>query len=195
VHPRPRLGELLVQTGYITSAQLEGALQDQLSWGGRLGQNLLDHGLIDEQTLAAAIARQFQLRVVDLERTPPPEDVTRLVPVSIAERYGLVAIAIARARGRIVVACVDPTNNDAMREVRRATGLIPEACVATATQIDRVVRQHYYGEADPVPSLDPHLDVTRGARARSSGDGDRLEGVERRLDDLLGLVQKDRGSG
>jgi hypothetical protein len=194
VHDRPRLGELLVQTGCITPAQLEGALRDQLSWGGRLGQNLLDHGLIDERALAVAIARQLRLRVVDLERTPPPEDVTRLVPVSIAERYGLVAIAVARARGRLVVACSDPTNNDAMREVRRATGLVPDACVATATQIDRVIREHYYGESDPGPSPDPKLDVTRALIARDPEDDDeRLEGLERRLDNILDWVQRDRG--
>jgi type IV pilus assembly protein PilB len=192
VHDRPRLGEFLVASGYITPDQLQLALREQSSWGGRLGQNLVDQGIIDERTLAAAIARQLYLHVADLERTPPPVDVVRLVPVSIAERYGLVALAVSRERGKILVACVDPTSNDGMREVRRATGLIPVACVATASQIDTVIRRCYYGDAGPNPSPDPQLDVTRGAIAEEPEGARRLEGVERRLDKLLDLVQNRR---
>ena len=186
---RPRLGELLVQAGYLTQAQLEAALREQSSWGGRLGQNLVDAGLINETALASAIARQLRLRVVDLDLAPPPEDVTRLVPVSIAERYGLVAISVARMTGRILVACVDPTNNDAMREVRSATGLIPEACVATASQIERVVRHHYYGDAGPIPTPDPNLHVTVSV----AREPNPYEELARGLDSLLELVRKDGG--
>jgi hypothetical protein len=190
VHDRPRLGELLVRAGCITPAQLQVALREQSSWGGRLGQSLVDQGLIDEGTLAAAIARQLYLCVVDLDRFPPPQTVTRLVPVTTAEQFGL--IPVAREPGRIVVACVDPTNNEAMREVLRTTGLLPVVCVATASQIDRAIRRHYYGEADPRPTPHPHLDRTGNALAAGGGESDRLKGLEQRLDRLLDLVREQR---
>lgn len=192
VHDRPRLGEFLVASGCITSAQLEVALREQSSWGGRLGQALLDAGFIDERMLANALARQLYLQVADLDRFPPPDDVARLVPVNIAERYGLVAVAVSRERGKILVACADPTSNDAMREVRRATGLVPVACVSTASQIDRATRRCYYGETGPAASPDPHLHVTRAAITPVPQREQRLEGVERRLDQLLDLVQRTR---
>lgn len=193
VHDRPRLGEFLVAAGHITPAQLQLALSDQSSWGGRLGQNLVDQGLIDDRTLAATIARQLNLHFVDLELTPPHEDVVRLVPVWAAERWGLVGVMRSSDGGRILVACVDPTSNEAMREVRRTTGLAPVACVSTASQIERVVRRCYYGEADPEPTPDPHLHVTRRRIAREEvapehEGGERISGLERRLDRLLDLV-------
>jgi len=197
VHDRPRLGEFLVAAGCITPAQLQLALREQSSWGGRLGQNLVDHGFINERTLAAAIARQLSLRFVDLDATPPQDDVVRMLPVWIAERYGVVGAALSTDGGQILVACVDPTINDAMREVRRVTGLAPVACVATASQIDRVVRRSYYGETDPDPSPDPQLHVTRRRIAREEAEehpdgGARIAGLERRLDRLLDLVQDRR---
>jgi hypothetical protein len=190
---RPRLGEFLVAAGCITRAQLQLALREQSSWGGRLGQNLVDQGFIDEGTLAGAIARQLSLHYIDLERTPPQLDAVRLVPLWLAERYGIVGVLLPPDGGRIFVACVDPTNNEAMREVRRVTGLVPLPCVATASQIDRVVRCVYYGEVDPEPSPDPNLHLTLRRVAREPQDeapegAARLAGVERRLDQLLDLV-------
>lgn len=195
VHDRPRLGELLVADGCITPEQLDAALREQSSWGGRLGQSLVDGGLIDERTLAGAIARQLHLPVADLDRTSPPDDVHRLVPVALAERYGLIPVGVARERARIVIACVDPTSNDAMREVRRTTGLIPEVCVATASEIDRAIRRHYYGEDEPIPTPSPHLDVTRRTLAPQPAPGDRFDGLERRLDRLLDMVKRDEAAG
>jgi hypothetical protein len=197
VHDRPRLGEYLVATGHLTPAQLQLALREQSSWGGRLGQNLVAQGAIDERTLATAIATQLYLRFVDLERTPPHPDVVRLIPVWVAERYGVLGVVLSSDRRQILVACVDPTSNDALYEVRRATGLLPVACVATASQIDRVVRRCYYGESDPGPSPDPNLHVTRHRIGRAELEeaaegGARLAGLEKRLDRLLDLVEDKR---
>lgn len=194
VHDRPRLGEFLVGAGRITPAQLQAALDEQAAWGGRLGQNLIDQGLIDERALADALARQLYLRIVDLDRTPPGDDAVRLLPVWLAERYGLIALAVSRERSKILVACADPTGNDGLREVRRVTGLVPVACIATPTQIDRATRRWYYGETDPAPSPDPHLHLTR-ARLLDAPDvpdaARRLEGLERRLDTLLDLIRRE----
>jgi len=175
----------------ITQAQLDEALREQSSWGGRLGQNLVDAGIIDEHALASAIAWQLGLPVVDLDRTPPSHEAARLVPVLLAERYGVVALAADRAEGRILVACIDPTSNEAMREVRRTTGLIPQACVTTASQIDRAVRRIYYGESEPIPTPDPRLDVRRRA-ITASEKAEALDGLSRRVETLLDLLRRDQ---
>jgi len=158
----PRLGDYLVGAGVITSAQLERALQEQSSWGGRLGQNLLTLGFIDERRLAAAVARHLGLPAVDLDRAKLPADVARMLPLETAERYGLMPLGVRQKEGRLLIACLDPTDAGAIAAAARASGLIPEVHVATAAAIDRAIRHYYYGEAASTPSPgDPRFTVTR----------------------------------
>jgi type IV pilus assembly protein PilB len=161
-HLRPRLGDLLVDARIITREQLDLALREQTSWGGRLGQNLLSLGFVDEARLATAIAAQLGLPTVDLDRARFPADVTQLLPLEVAERYGLMPLGSRPVEGRLLVACFDPTNNEAVSAARRASGFIPELHVATASSIDRAIRRVYYGDPVPTPTpVAPWYTVTR----------------------------------
>jgi len=158
----PRLGDYLVGAGVITQAQLDRALQEQTSWGGRLGQNLLTLGYIDERRLAAAVARHLGLPAVDLDRARLPADVSRLLPLELVEQYGLMPLGSRPREGRMLIACMDPTDTRAISAAAKASGMIPEVHVATATSIDRAIRRYYYGEAAPTPTPgDPRFTVTR----------------------------------
>jgi type IV pilus assembly protein PilB len=193
---RPRLGEALVAAGVISREQLERALAEQSSWGGLLGQNLLALGYVGEPELAVAIANQFDLPLADLERAPPSEADTKLLPVTLAERYGVVSIGVVPAEGRILIACFDPTNNEAMSEVRRATGLVPEPAVATPSQIEAVIRRNYYGETTPSDGLDPRLSVTRTVATASEGiPRERLPGSRDLVVRLVDLIEPGRHGG
>ena len=55
---RSRLGEMLLKSQRITSAQLEYALELQRCEGGLLGEILLSLGWLDRQTLDATLAAQ-----------------------------------------------------------------------------------------------------------------------------------------
>jgi type IV pilus assembly protein PilB len=194
---RPRLGELLVGAKVINQEQLERALRHQSSWGGYLGHNLLELGLIDEGTLAAAVGHQLGLPTVDLDRAELPAQVEKLLPLSVAERYGLMPLGVRRETGHMLLACFDPTNNEAMSAARRATGLVPEVSVATPSAIDRAIRRHYYGEASSPghkTSIDPVFHVTRHSLEpapvswEDRGLEDRIEELEHRIRRLEHLV-------
>jgi len=63
---RFRLGDLLVQDALISTEQLEQALSEQRSSGRKLGQVLIDHGWITEAQIAKAVARQLRAPYIDL---------------------------------------------------------------------------------------------------------------------------------
>lgn len=184
-----------MRSGAITAAQLEVALREQSSWGGRLGLNLLALGFLGEAELAAAIAAQFGLPVVDLDREPPPAEATRLIPVFLAERHGIIPLGVEPG-GRLRVACIDPTNNAAMTEVREVTGLVPEPSVTTPAQLERTIRRAYYGESQPGTGPDPRLQVShRMGEGTETGRPPATDGeLVQRVEELMELLKhKKRG--
>lgn len=193
--PRPRLGDVLVGAGVISKEQLDLALREQSSWGGRLGQNLLALGFIDEARLTAAIGAHLDLPTVDLDRARLPPGVNRLLPLEICERYGLMPLGAREQEGRLLVACFDPTNQEAQVAVRRASRLIPVVHVATASSIDRAIRRYFYGEASPTPAPgSPLFTVTRNtietaqASAAHRELSERVADLERKVERLAALV-------
>jgi len=44
-----KLGEILIDSGLIDKLQLEAALARQKTWGGKLGHSLVELGFIDEE--------------------------------------------------------------------------------------------------------------------------------------------------
>lgn len=194
---RPRLGDVLVSAKVISREQLDLALREQSSWGGRLGQNLLALGFIDEARLTAAIGAHLGLPTVDLDRAKLPPGVNRLLPLEICERFGLMPLGVRQQEGKLLLACFDPTNQEAQVAVRRTAGLIPVIHVATASSIDRAIRKYFYGEATPTPPPgSPLFTVTRNTmetvleNAAHRELTDRVADLEHRVERLTALVEE-----
>ena len=194
--PRPRLGDVLVAAKVITAEQLGLALREQSSWGGRLGQNLLSLGFIDEARLTAAVAAHLGLPSVDLDRARLSPDVNRLLPLEICERFGVMPLGVRAKEGRLLIALFDPTNQEAHVAVRRASGHVPVIHVATASSIDRAIRKYFYGEAAPTPAPgSPLFTVTRNTMepaqaAQSDRDlSERIGQLEQKVERLTALVE------
>ena len=83
---RFRLGDLLVQDALISAEQLEQALGEQRSSGRKLGQVLIDHGWITEAQIAKAVARQLRAPYIDLAHFPLKPELAQLLPEPHARR-------------------------------------------------------------------------------------------------------------
>src|SRR5512137_2809042 len=94
-----KLGEILVEAGVMTPAQLGEALKSQVLYGGRLGTNLIEMGYLEENELAGYLSRKLGLPCVPPEQlmsvTP---DIIRLVPKELEENYQIVPLALDKKR-------------------------------------------------------------------------------------------------
>ena len=93
-----RLGELLVKKSLITEAQLKVALEEQKERNERLGNVLVQLGYIDENKLIEVLAEQLNVKVItvnDVKITPELKHVIKeerakrlnVVPIKVDEKY------------------------------------------------------------------------------------------------------------
>jgi len=84
---RKKLGESLVEAGLIDGLQLRSALADQRRWGNRLGKTLVKLGFVEEQTLMRHLSRLMGQPLAEIrDRTIDPE-VLALLPAGLAEKH------------------------------------------------------------------------------------------------------------
>jgi len=102
--PRKKLGELLVEAGVIDEYQLRSALSHQQQWGGRLGANLVKLGLVGESRLVAFLAKHFRLPAIDFSRIRVSDEVLRKVGKDLAQRHHVLPLFFGEESGRSFLA-------------------------------------------------------------------------------------------
>ncbi len=112
-----RIGDLLVDKGLITPEQLSSALQKQQQQGGKLGEWLINLEFISEQRLLQVLSEQFQLPYLDLRRIELQPSLIKLLPESHARRYR--AIVVSNEGEELVVGMNDPQDLMALDELAR----------------------------------------------------------------------------
>lgn len=145
--PRKRLGEMLVEAGIIDEDQLHAALRHQRQWGGRIGAILVELKLASEEAIVDALAVKLGLEIARLDR---------LEPYAFEQAKGLVprewairnrVFPIAADTGHLVVAMSDPSNLALTDELAFRTGRRVKACIAGEHAIDAALRAHLGAEA------------------------------------------------
>jgi len=133
-----RIGELLVEQGVVTPQAIEAAVaEQQRRKGKRLGEVLLELGVVTEQTLTRTLAKKFDLKFVDLDELPLNLMAAREIPKEIIQRYGILPID-KTAKG-LVVATSDPLALEGLDHVRFATNRRVEEVLVTQSALKRKI--------------------------------------------------------
>ena len=120
--PRPgraTLGQQLVGADIITPEQLDLALAEGSQKGLRLGEMLVEMGMVQEDAILPFIEGHLGVPAVRLRDGMIDPIAVRLLPRRIAER--LDAIALFKVRDTICVAMADPQNLEQLDEIERIT--------------------------------------------------------------------------
>src|SRR5262245_47760686 len=152
-----RLGQILVDLGFITDDQLEALLEEQQQRPGQLlGKVAEDMGLISEDQLAQALAEQWGMQVIHLADTVVPPDVLARVTETMAQMYRIVPISFRE--GTLTVALCDPQNLAIQDELRTFLGYDIRAVVATERDLKKALDRYYAASGESVESLVQDLD-------------------------------------
>lgn len=87
---KKRIGQMLVQMGYLTEAQIDDAVKQSRIKGQRLGRYLVSSGLISPDVLCRALARQSGLPVTDLADVEINEELEKIFPFAMLMRHSFI---------------------------------------------------------------------------------------------------------
>src|SRR3990172_37890 len=136
-----RLGDMLVKATLITKDQLQKALQQQESAGGRIGSHLVKLGFISEDDITSFLSRQYGVPSINLSHFEVDPNVIKLIPSEIAQKHQV--IPINRTGNVLTVAMADPSNIFAIDDIKFMTGFKVEPVVAAETSIKNAINKHY----------------------------------------------------
>ena len=140
------LGELLVDMGYVTQAEIDEALNKQRSGGGRLEDTLVQSGKLSPTMLAKSLAMQLGYQFVDDDHAKVDPYAVSLVPEATARRYQ--AMPIRLEDEQLVVAMKDPRHVFALDDIRLITGKEIQPAVATEETLARLLNRFYRNDAN-----------------------------------------------
>jgi type IV pilus assembly protein PilB len=138
-----RIGELLLKEKLITPEQLQQALTQQKSNGGKLGYNLVKMGFVKDEQITALLSKQYGVPSINLAQFKIDPTIVKLVPTETARKYQI--IPLSRSGSTLTIAMTDPTNVFAMDDIKFMTGYTVEPVVASEIAITDAVEKYYPG--------------------------------------------------
>jgi type IV pilus assembly protein PilB len=159
-----KLGELLIDAGLIDTFQLESALAHQRNWGGKLGGILVELEFAREEDVAKVIAEKLRLPYAQLFDPEVPEAVLKLIKPDIAKKY--IVMPVKKEGGGLVVAMSDPLDIDVIDELRFITSLNIKPALALESEIKLAIRKYYDREQVVRRSAASFKEITRSSSGK-----------------------------
>ena len=164
-----RVGEILLEKGWVDRTSLQRAIAEQRHTGKRLCSLLIARGLLDPDHASRALGEQHGVAAVlqrHLEHRERP--LALLLPGALARAN--VALPIGRSRAGDLIVCVRDPRPEVHAALQQATGGTVIMAVAPASQLESLIDMTY----DPTDADEVDVDLTTGPIAVV---GESLPGV------------------
>lgn len=144
IRKRLRLGELLIEAGLITEDQLQLALAEQKEKNIRLGEALIGLGFVSQEAINDLLCQQLNIDYIDLRKIEIDDSVARMVDEKLVRKYMVMPFAIDDRQSNVIkVAMEDPLNIMAVDDISIITGMIVQPYLSNHSQILYVIEKLY----------------------------------------------------
>jgi len=140
---KKRLGEMLIEAGVIDEMQLNSALGQQKQWGGKLASVLIGMGFVDEKAVVSVLEKQLNTRCTTLEDKEIPQKALNAVNLDIAKKYCLMPLDLDK--NTLTIAMGDPTDMKTIDDLTFMLGLRIKPVLALESEIKKAIAYHYEG--------------------------------------------------
>ncbi len=172
-----RLGQILVDLGFITDEQLEMLLDEQQQRPGEmLGSVAEDMGLITDDQLAQGLAEQMNMQVVSLGEIELESDLIGTISDTMAQMYRV--IPVMKDETSLTLATCDPQNLAIQDELRNFLGYDIRLVIATEREIQRAMDRYYATAGESIASVLSEMEddiELKGAVAAATGKAGAID--------------------
>jgi len=150
---KKKLGEMLLEAGLIDNVQLQSALAHQKKWGMRLGAALIEMKFITERDLASFLERQLNTQCVSIMTKELSPDVINALTPDIAKKYHI--FPLEDSEKELVIATSDPLDLQMLDELSFNVGKRVKPVLALESEISKAIAFYYDNirEEEPVFSM------------------------------------------
>jgi len=139
------LGDLLIREKVLNQTQLKTAQTFQHDNEVSMGSAVVSLGYLSEEEVAQTLSREYGYPFIDLDQFEVYPDVLDLISLDVAKKYMVMPIHLNR--NCLTLAMMDPTDLEAVEDIKFRTGLSLQPVIASETAITNAIQQ-YYGTSD-----------------------------------------------
>lgn len=140
---KKRIGQILIEQGYINAQQLKEALEKQAETRDLIGQILLQMEHLTEEQLTRGLAIQFGVKFTDLAEFQLNEDLVRELPDNLIKMYWFLPVSIDPETNTLTIVASDPTSVEMFDSIRVVTGYEVEYILAEKAKIEKALQEFY----------------------------------------------------
>lgn len=130
---RRHLGEILYKSKLVDKPTLIKAIKKGRADNTRLGETLVKMGIVSEDVISKALAKQFGMEYVDLDETSISQSAQKLIPPELVKKHFVLPLGLDNGRLKIIIS--DPLDLDLQDLLRFRLNKELECCLASPSKI------------------------------------------------------------
>ena len=170
---KKKIGELLVDAGYVTPAQVAEALDVQKKKHDRICSTLIDLGYLTDDDFLEFLASIPGTASVNLSSCEIDQDLLDLVPADLAKE--LEVVPIGKIGNLLTVGMVCPLDEAGQKKLEDTTGFIVKPVLCSKNAVQRAF-DRYYEEPEPLEYEDQEEPAAAESGQAASVDMETLKG-------------------
>jgi len=180
-----RIGQILVDLGFLTDEQLEVVLEEQEQQPGALfGKVAEDMQLITDEQLIQGLGEQLGMQTVELSEATLDPKVLEKITETMAQLYRVIPLSFDESSQALTLATCDPQNLSIQDELRTFLGYEIRMVIAAERDLKAALIRYYDSDSESVEKLVAELANDEDLKAAIS----LLENEKFNLSDMEALA-------
>src|SRR5258708_24278086 len=158
-----RLGQILVDMGYLDEEKLWALLEEQKRSSNELiGKVAIRLGLVKEEHVLKALGEQLSMKVMKLAETTIPSELTELVNETMATAFKVVPVSQNKKDKSVTVAMAEPQNPSTLDSIRQFLGVEVNGAIASEADVMAAIERLYAGHQESIEDVVKQIESDKG---------------------------------